>query len=115
MTISYFYVLYCKDGTLYGGYTTDISRRLKEHNSGTGAKYTRPVKRRPATMLYAEGHQTRSEATKAEAAFKKLTRRQKEAFLKTNGVSFPLVKQKECVVNELVRGDEDHHADTKEL
>lgn len=39
-TDHYFYVLHCKDDTFYGGYTTDPARRLKEHNSGTGAKYT---------------------------------------------------------------------------
>ncbi len=115
MMLSYFYVLYCKDGTLYGGYTTDINRRLNEHNSGTGAKYTRPAYRRPAHMLYAESYDTRSEATKAEAAFKKLTRRQKENFLKTNGVKFPLIKQKECIVNELAGRNEDNDGNTKEL
>lgn len=98
---SYFYVLYCKDGTLYGGYTTDIKRRLNEHNEGIGAKYTRPKRRRPARMLYAEAHSSRSLATKAEAAFKKLTRPVKERYLKENGVQFPLNKQKTCVVKEM--------------
>ena len=37
----YFYVLLCQDGSFYGGYTTEPERRLTEHNSGTGAKYTR--------------------------------------------------------------------------
>ncbi len=41
----YFYVLFCKDQTFYGGYTTDLSRRLEEHNNGTGAKYTRLQKK----------------------------------------------------------------------
>ncbi|MDN6161650.1 MAG: GIY-YIG nuclease family protein, partial [Atopostipes sp.] len=68
---SYFYVLYCKDRSLYAGYTTNLKRREKEHNSGDGAKYTRPASRRPLKMIYAESYQTRSEATKAEAAFKK--------------------------------------------
>ncbi len=44
----YFYVLACKDGTFYGGYTTDLSRRLAEHNHGTGAKYTRLQKGAPS-------------------------------------------------------------------
>ena len=77
----YFYVLHCKDDTFYGGYTTDLTRRLKEHNAGTGAKYTHPQSRRPLTMIHAEVFDTRSEATKAEAAFKKLNRKQKERYL----------------------------------
>jgi putative endonuclease len=79
----YFYVLLCKDQSFYGGYTTDLARRLNEHNSGKGAKYTHPEKRRPAKMIHAEVFATRSEATKAEAAFKKLSRKKKEAYLST--------------------------------
>ena len=41
----YFYVLLCHDNTFYGGYTTDLARRLKEHNDGVGAKYTRLKKK----------------------------------------------------------------------
>ncbi|EGO6706520.1 endonuclease [Enterococcus faecalis] len=79
----YFYVLLCQDGSFYGGYTTEPERRLTEHNSGTGAKYTRLTKRRPVKMIHTEKFETRSAATKAEAAFKKLTRKQKEQYLKT--------------------------------
>lgn len=77
----YFYVLLCKDNTYYGGYTTDLKRRLDEHNSGSGAKYTHPAKRRPAQMVHAEVFSTRSEAMKAEFAFKRLLRKQKESYL----------------------------------
>ena len=63
---------------------TDLSRRLEEHNNGTGAKYTRLQKRRPVKMIHAEVFSSRSEATKAEAAFKKLTRKQKERYLQTH-------------------------------
>lgn len=80
-TKHYFYVLLCKDGSYYGGYTTDPDRRLKEHNDGIGAKYTRLQSRRPLTMIHMECFATRSEATKAEAAFKKLARKQKERYL----------------------------------
>ena len=79
----YFYVLLCQDGSFYGGYTTEPERRLTEHKSGTGAKYTRLAKRRPVKMIHTEKFETRSAATKAEAAFKKLTRKQKEQYLKT--------------------------------
>lgn len=77
----FFYVLLCKDNSYYGGYTTDLPRRLAEHNQGTGAKYTKP--RRPVTMIHAERFTSRSDATKAEAAFKRLPRRQKDRYLQT--------------------------------
>lgn len=80
--VHYFYVLLCKDGTFYGGYTTDLARRLNEHNQGIGAKYTKLSKRRPLQMIHAECFATRSEAQKAEYAFKQLTRRQKENYLR---------------------------------
>lgn len=85
----YFYVLHCKDGTFYGGYTTDPKRRLQEHNKGTGAKYTRLPSRRPVKMIHTEKFATRSEATKAEYAFKKLPRKQKEYYLKIHASYYP--------------------------
>lgn len=51
-TKAYMYVVQCADGTLYTGYTTDIERRIKTHNAGKGAKYTRP--RLPVTLIYQE-------------------------------------------------------------
>ena len=80
-TNHYFYVLLCKDNTFYGGYTIDLDRRLEEHNSGKGAKYTRLAKRRPAKMIHHEVFDTRSAAMKAEYAFKQLSRPQKERYL----------------------------------
>lgn len=80
----FFYVLQCKDNTYYAGYTVELARRLEEHNSGIGAKYTRLPKRRPAKMIYHETFKTRSDAMKAEYAFKQLTRKQKELYLKEN-------------------------------
>lgn len=77
----YFYVLLCNDQSFYGGYTTDPTRRLKEHNKGAGAKYTRIKSRLPVKMIHLEAFETRSQATKAEAAFKKNTRKQKEVYL----------------------------------
>lgn len=79
----YFYVLECRDQSFYAGYTTDLLRREKEHNAGIGCKYTKS--RRPVKMIYHEDFATRSEATKAEAAFKKLTRKQKEEKVGRNG------------------------------
>ncbi|MGX7419341.1 GIY-YIG nuclease family protein [Carnobacterium gallinarum] len=105
--LSYFYVLHCKDDSFYGGYTTDLKRREKEHNDGVGAKYTKPKFRRPLKMIYAASFATRSEATKAEYAFKKQTRLQKINFLKKAGVVFPIDNQQICVINsEEVSGDD---------
>jgi len=77
------YVVECADGSYYTGITTDITRRLHEHNhTKRGAKYTRA--RRPVGLIYCERYSDRSEASKAEAAFKKLTRKQKEAYIDWN-------------------------------
>ncbi len=70
------YVLQCADGTLYAGVTTDLQRRVKEHNSGTrAARYTRA--RRPVSLLRSWALPDRSAATRAEAAFKRLARARK--------------------------------------
>jgi putative endonuclease len=72
----YAYLLRCADGTLYAGVTTDVERRVEEHNgSGLGAKYTRA--RRPVELAYQEGFATRSEACAREAALKRLSRAHK--------------------------------------
>lgn len=105
-TSSYFYVLHCRDGTLYGGYTTDLTRRLDEHNTGRGAKYTRPASRRPLKMIYAEEYGTKSDAMKAEAAFKKQTRRKKEVFLIEKGVRYPFSLCETTVLQEMEERNE---------
>ncbi len=79
--IHYFYVLQCQDDSFYAGYTIDIDRRLKEHNDGIGAKYTRPKSRRPVTLLHSETFLSKSEAMQQEYAFKQLQRKEKESYL----------------------------------
>jgi len=79
-TKAYMYVVQCADGTLYTGYTTDIERRIKTHNAGKGAKYTRA--RLPVTLLYQEEHPSKPAAMSAEALFKKKTRQAKLAYIK---------------------------------
>ena len=70
------YVVECSDGTLYTGITTDINRRLNEHNYGDkAAKYTRS--RRPVKLLMTKQFASHSTAAKAEHRFKKLTRNRK--------------------------------------
>ncbi|MDL5362833.1 GIY-YIG nuclease family protein [Halalkalicoccus sp. NIPERK01] len=70
------YVLECADGSLYTGYTTDVERRLAEHNAGDGAKYTRG--RTPVTLLYTESFASRSAAMAREYAIKRFSRAEKE-------------------------------------
>ena len=74
------YVLRCADGSFYAGITTDTERRLNEHNtSPKGARYTRA--RRPVTLIQSWSVPDRSAATKAELAFKRLSRAQKVALI----------------------------------
>lgn len=74
------YMLKCSDGTLYTGVTTDITRRVKEHNGegvkGKGAKYTKA--RRPVKVVYQETAIDRSSAQIREAALRSLTRLEKK-------------------------------------
>ncbi len=74
--MNYAYLVRCSDNSLYAGWTNDIEKRLKAHNDGTGAKYTKP--RRPVTLAYLEVFETKSGAMKREAALKKMNHRQKE-------------------------------------
>ena len=70
------YILECADGTLYTGITTDLERRVKEHNtSPKGAKYTR--NRRPVKLVYNEEAEDKSSASKREYQIKKLSRKEK--------------------------------------
>ncbi len=69
------YILQCADGTLYTGWTTDLERRLRVHNSGQGARDTRG--RRPLRLVYREEQPTRSAAQKREAAIRRQSRADK--------------------------------------
>jgi putative endonuclease len=67
------YILQCKDSTLYTGITTNLERRVIEHNSSKlGAKYTRP--RRPVKLVYSKRFSNRQKASKEEARIKQLKR-----------------------------------------
>ena len=76
----YLYILRCGDGTLYTGITTDVPKRLEQHRTGKGAKYTRG--RSPLELVYREECGNHSEALKRELAVKKLTREQKEVLIR---------------------------------
>lgn len=72
----FLYILQCSDDTLYTGITTNLDRRIKEHNnSKLGAKYTKV--RRPVKLVYSQQFIDRSEASKEESRIKKLSRQQK--------------------------------------
>jgi len=73
------YILGCRDGTLYTGYTTELPRRLRAHNEGKGAKYTRG--RGPLELLYWEEGADRSWGLKREEEIKKLSRMEKDKLI----------------------------------
>lgn len=77
--MNYTYILQCADGTFYCGWTNCLEKRLKAHNQGNGAKYTR--NRRPVVLAYYEEFATKHEAMRREAAIKKLTREQKKRLI----------------------------------
>ena len=73
--MNYTYILKCADDTLYCGWTNDLEKRLKAHNEGKGAKYTRS--RLPVTLVYYEEFETAQEAQKREYQIKNLSRKEK--------------------------------------
>lgn len=79
---NYMYILNCLDNTLYTGYTNDLIKRLKKHNEGKGAKYTKS--RSPVTLVYYEEFETKSLALKKEIAIKKKKRIQKIDYINQN-------------------------------
>lgn len=81
--MNYAYILKCADGTLYCGWTNELDKRLKAHNEGRGAKYTRG--RGPVSLVYYETFERREEAMRREAAFKKLSRGAKLKLIRESG------------------------------
>lgn len=78
---AFVYMLRCKDGSLYTGWTNDLEHRLAMHSSGRGAKYTRG--RGPLELVYSEELPDKEAALRRECAIKKLRREQKLALLQT--------------------------------
>jgi len=74
------YIVKCKDGTYYTGYTNDLKSRIALHNKGNGAKYLR--RRLPAKLVYAKEYRYYKNALRSERNIKKLTREQKEKLIK---------------------------------
>ena len=73
--MNYIYMLRCRDGSLYTGWTNDLEKRLKAHNSGSASKYTRT--RLPAELVYFEEWESKEAAMSREWHIKRLTREEK--------------------------------------
>lgn len=78
--MNYTYIVKCKDGTLYTGWTNNLEKRIKDHNEGRGAKYTKS--RRPVALVYYETFETKEEAMRREYAIKRLERKEKLKLMK---------------------------------
>jgi putative endonuclease len=76
------YILECEDGSLYTGITTDVKRRFREHEAGTGGHYTRA--KRAKRIVHTERRRTRSAALKREAEIKSWSRNQKLTMIKAS-------------------------------
>uniref|UniRef100_UPI0040571D9B GIY-YIG nuclease family protein n=1 Tax=Agathobacter sp. TaxID=2021311 RepID=UPI0040571D9B len=79
MEENYAYIVRCKDNSLYVGWTNNLEKRMKAHNEGKGAKYTKP--RRPVKLVYYEVFATKQEAMSREYHLKKLNHKEKEKLI----------------------------------
>ena len=89
--MNYTYILRCSDGTLYCGWTNNLEKRLKSHNEGKGAKYTRG--RGPVCLCYQEEAESYSAALRREIRIKRLTRAEKLALIR----GFEAAKQEKAI------------------
>lgn len=80
--MNFTYILLCADNTFYTGWTNDIRRRLRRHQQGRGAKYTKG--RTPVQLVYLEISETKHDAMSREAYIKKMTRKQKELLIEND-------------------------------
>ena len=80
----YVYILRCRDGSLYTGWTTHLPERVQAHNQGKGAKYTRS--RRPVELVYWERYGDKSQALRRERAIKAMPRERKLALIEGGGL-----------------------------
>lgn len=77
--MNYVYILRCADGSLYTGWTNDLEKRVKTHNAGKGAKYTKT--RLPVELVYYEEYEEKGEALSHEFSIKKLKKTAKEKLI----------------------------------
>lgn len=95
MPQSYCYIVECSDGSFYTGWTVDVQRRVREHNAGRGARYTRA--RRPVQLAYTERHPTIRAAMRRERAIKRLSHDQKRDLVES--------QQETGATQETIRGE----------
>jgi len=120
---NYTYMVKCADGSLYTGWTTDLEKRIRTHNEGKGAKYTRS--RRPVELAYCEAFDTKEQAMSREFHMKRLTRQQKEALAgewaarkeKEGSLSDKedLITESEAMTDEKPDANTDRHIGKKEI
>lgn len=77
--MNFVYILRCADGSLYTGWTNDLKKRVKTHNAGKGAKYTKT--RLPVELVYYEEYEEKGEALSRELSIKKLKKTAKEKLI----------------------------------
>lgn len=78
--MNYTYIVRCRDGSLYTGWTNNLEKRIKDHNSGRGAKYTKS--RRPVLLAYYEEFATKEEAMRREWQIKQMKRQEKLSLIR---------------------------------
>lgn len=80
--MNYTYIVKCSDGSLYTGWTNNLEKRIKDHNAGRGAKYTKA--RRPVVLVYKEEFPIKQEAMKREWEIKRLSRKEKLSMIENS-------------------------------
>ncbi|MFC7082110.1 GIY-YIG nuclease family protein [Halorussus caseinilyticus] len=83
MSVHWVYIIECDDGSFYTGYTTDVERRVREHDRGEGAKYTRG--RTPVELAHRERFDSKSAAMSREYEIKQMSRAEKERLVEDEG------------------------------
>ena len=95
--MNYTYMVRCKYGTFYTGWTNNIEKRIRAHNEGKGAKYTKT--RRPVELVYLEKFETKEEAMSREYHIKRLTREEKRRLIESYEPSLNEVESHSIKVN----------------
>ena len=80
--MNYTYIVKCSDGSLYTGWTNNLEKRIKDHNAGRGAKYTKA--RRTVVLVYKEELPPKQEAMKREWEIKRLSRKEKLSMIENS-------------------------------
>ncbi len=103
--MNYTYILECRDGSFYTGWTNNLKKRLRSHNEGRGSKYTKA--RRPVRLVYYESYGTKQEAMRREYQIKRMTRRQKEKLLAAEASSGCSLRQDAAGAQGLLAAEEE--------